>query len=231
MPVPGDSSAPLGRMCRTRTLPLVARRRKRRRSTRGYIPPPLWGEERQFKVSASKFKVQGSARFPVPAVVFHSALYTLHSALSPVPRLPAAPSRGMPRACFRHPVAGSPVAVFRFPVPCSPFPPLHFTLCLCTKSTNRCCKKTTLSAGRHRCEKSNAVSVFGTHQGMYMARAQKRRKKSKTLSSSIKTGLKSVKFGTLFALPILTFHPSNPSGASARAVLTLQKGQKGGAPL
>jgi hypothetical protein len=94
----------------------------------------------------------------------------------------------------------------------------------------KCCFFATFEAARHRCEKSNAVSVFGTHQGMYMARAPKRRKKSKTLSSSIKTVLKSAKFGTLFALPILTFCPSNPSGASAKAVLTLQKGQKGGAP-
>ena len=126
--------------------------------------------------------------------------------------VPAAPSPGMPGVCF----------------PDSRLPPPLFTLCLCTIA---CCEKATLSAPRHRCEKSNAVSVFGTHQGMYMTRAPKRRKKSKTLSSFSKTGLKSVKFGTLFALPILTFHPSNPSGASARAVLTLQKGQKGGAPL
>jgi len=79
-------------------------------------------------------------------------------------------------------------------------------------------------------KKITFVSHFGIHQGMYMARAPKRRKNSKTLSSSIKTVLKSSKFGTLLALPILTFRPSNPSGASARAVLTLQKGQKRGAP-
>ena len=127
------------------------------------------------------------------------------------------------------PASRFPVPSSRFPTPGSrlPIPACHFTLRLCTIA---CCKKATLSAPRHRCENSNAVSVFGTHQGMYMVRAPKRRKKSKTLSSSIKTGLKSAKFGTLFALPILTFCPSNPSGASARAVLTLQKGQKRGAP-
>jgi hypothetical protein len=80
-------------------------------------------------------------------------------------------------------------------------------------------------------KKITLVSVFGIHQGMYMTRAQKRRKNSKTPSSFSKTGLKKAKFRTLFALPILTFCPSNPSGASARAVLTSQKGQKRGAPL
>jgi hypothetical protein len=63
-----------------------------------------------------------------------------------------------------------------------------------------------------------------------MTTAPKRRKKRKTPSSFGKTGLKKAKFRTVFALPILTFRPSNPSGASARAVLTSQKGQKGGAP-
>jgi len=95
----------------------------------------------------------------------------------------------------------------------------------------KCCFFATFEGARHRCEKSNAVSVFETPQGMYMMIALKRRKKSKTPSSFSKTGLKSSKFGTLLALPILTFCPSNPSGASAKAVLTSQKGQKRGAPL
>jgi hypothetical protein len=73
--------------------------------------------------------------------------------------------------------------------------------------------------------------VFSEHHDVWQYRQrQKGEKGSKTLSSSIKTVLKSVKFGTLFALPILTFCPFTPSGASAKAVLTLQKGQKRGAP-
>jgi hypothetical protein len=60
---------------------------------------------------------------------------------------------------------------------------------------------------------------------------KKGEKGSKTLSSFSKTVLKRSKNRTVFALPILTFRPSNPSGASAKAVLTSQKGQKGGAPL
>jgi hypothetical protein len=74
--------------------------------------------------------------------------------------------------------------------------------------------------------------VFSGHNKVCIWPERKKGEKgSKTLSSSIKTVLKSVKFGTLFALPILTFCPSNPSGASAKAVLTSQKGQKRGAPL
>jgi hypothetical protein len=73
--------------------------------------------------------------------------------------------------------------------------------------------------------------VFLEHNKVYICHERKKGEKgSKTLSSSIKTVLKSVKLGTLFALPILTFGPSNPSGASAKAVLTSQKGQKRGAP-
>ena len=219
----------------TRTFPRVARRRKRRRCTRGYIPPPRWGEN-------------GSSPFPACPPLHPAACRGLVSVFRfPVPSPPTCPP-GL-RAGSRRPIPRHAGGLFPFsgtplPVPGPPFPPLHppacrgfvfpipdsrlhFTLCLCTIA---CCEKTTLSTPRQGCEKSNAVSVFRTHQGMYMTTAPKRRKKSKTLSSSIKTGLKSVKFGTLLALPILTFHPSNPSGASARAVLTLQKGQKGGAP-
>jgi len=79
--VPGDSSAPSGRRSRNTNVPRVARRRKRRRSTRGYNPPPRWGEQRQFPVHG----VAPSGGFPIPACP---------------PLHPAA----VPRVCFRFPV-------------------------------------------------------------------------------------------------------------------------------
>jgi len=54
--VPSDSSAPWGRMSRNTNSPRVARRRKRRRSTRGYNPPPRWGgsvNSRQFPLHSA----------------------------------------------------------------------------------------------------------------------------------------------------------------------------------
>jgi len=153
-PVPGASSAPLGRMCRTQTLPRVARRRKRRRSTRGYNPSPRWGENGSVPFPPSSgvlfpapgFFLASGSPFPVPG---SRRLCRLAVAGSPFP-VPAAPSPGMPGVCF----------------PGARIPNPAFTL--------RCCEKATLSAPRRGCEKSNAVSVFGASRGMAIPTAPKR---------------------------------------------------------
>ena len=60
---------PRGGYVETRTLPRVAHRPlcSGRCSTRGYNPPPRWGEKKQFQVSGSKFQVNGRCRSGSPA--------------------------------------------------------------------------------------------------------------------------------------------------------------------
>jgi len=52
-----------GRMSRNTNTPTGCATPKRHLFTRGYIPPPRWGEQRRFQVSGFKFQVQ---RLPAP---------------------------------------------------------------------------------------------------------------------------------------------------------------------